>query len=74
MIGCTFWNLLEVLRLFRSTRTMSQYFIYVIWELRPFMLILFIMILGFAMLAFLNMPDVPPEEEKYDVFSDILMD
>ena len=74
MVGCTFWNLLEVLRLFKSTRTMSQYFIYVIWELRPFMLILFVMVFGFGMLEFLNMPEPPEEGEKYEMFKDILMD
>ena len=38
------------------------------------MLILGIMVFGFTMLEFLNMPKTPSEEEKYSVFKDILMD
>lgn len=62
------WKWLEVCRLFKPTRHMAQYFIYVIYGLIPYFIILAIMVFASTLLSYMNKPEAPRSALKYDKY------
>ena len=74
MIFGASWKILEGLRMFEATRTMSQFFIFVIWDLKWFVLILLGFTGAFSMLEFMNRKETSRERNRFGDIVDNFFD
>ena len=73
VIGAS-WKLLEGMKLFTATRTMSQFFVFVLYNLRYYGMILMAFTVMFSMMEFMNRNETSRTNNHYNDWIDNFLD
>ena len=68
MVVTSWVKLLDLFKFNRFTRATSQYFYFVIYQLKYYLVIMFVIIIGFSLFELMNSPITAREEAKFQRF------